>query len=221
MDARMGPRGLAHELQDASLPWDDGDPMAASPAADDPGSGDGGRVSGARVHEHQRYAMWTAHDASRRRPRGRAEGGRLQALLTHMRHDTLRPAVAAAPPRVGAAKLAPAGAATGASTQFAPVEQHFKIPHGVFMREATAVGVDSEDNVFVFNRGNIPVLVFSRSGDLIDQWGNPTPYEGTEELDDDSFKLFGPTFTLSRWRGSEFMRPHAIFVDHEDNLWLV
>jgi DNA-binding beta-propeller fold protein YncE len=89
------------------------------------------------------------------------------------------------------------------------------------MREATAVGVDSCDNVYVFNRGNVPVLVFDSAGNLIDQWGNPTPYDGTEELSDPSFALFGPGFTLSRWRGSEFMRPHAIFVDHEDNLWLV
>ena len=40
------------------------------------------------------------------------------------------------------------------------VDRHFKIPHGVWMKEATSVAVDSEDNLFVFNRGNLPVIVF-------------------------------------------------------------
>ena len=26
---------------------------------------------------------------------------------------------------------------------------------------------------------------------------------------------------INRWKGSEFIRPHAITIDHEDNLWLV
>ena len=26
---------------------------------------------------------------------------------------------------------------------------------------------------------------------------------------------------MARWRGTEFSRPHAIEIDHEDNVWLV
>lgn len=26
---------------------------------------------------------------------------------------------------------------------------------------------------------------------------------------------------INRWKGSEFIRPHAITIDHDDNLWLV
>jgi hypothetical protein len=137
---------------------------------------------------------------------------RPRSLLSDLQHGRRSPEAAAA-----ASRTPP----VHDQQRFTPKPQHFKIPHGVFMREATAVGVDSYDNVYVFNRGNVPVLVFDSAGDLINQWGNPTPYDGTEELDDPTFELFGPGFTHSRWRGSEFMRPHAIFVDHEDNLWLV
>jgi hypothetical protein len=38
------------------------------------------------------------------------------------------------------------------------------VPHGVWLREATAVAVDSQDRVYVFNRGNQPVLVFDADG---------------------------------------------------------
>ena len=39
------------------------------------------------------------------------------------------------------------------------------------MHEATAVAVNSKDEVFVFNRGNMPVLVFDIEGNLIRHWG--------------------------------------------------
>ena len=38
---------------------------------------------------------------------------------------------------------------------------------GIFLYEATSVAVDRADNVYVFNRGNIPVLVFDRSGQCV------------------------------------------------------
>ena len=41
------------------------------------------------------------------------------------------------------------------------------LPHpraGIFLLEATSVAVDSRDNVYVFNRGNMPVLVFDTHG---------------------------------------------------------
>ncbi len=170
---------------------------------------------------HQRTRTWRRPRSTRRSDPGSA---RLQALAAHMQRDRPRSLLSDLPrvrrsPKAAAAASSPPLAHD--QRRFTPRPQHFKIPHGVFMREATAVGVDSHDNVYVFNRGNVPVLVFDSAGNLINQWGNPTPYDGTEELDDPSFELFGAGFTHSRWRGSEFMRPHAIFVDHEDNLWLV
>ncbi|MFN8526516.1 MAG: peptidylglycine alpha-amidating monooxygenase [Chloroflexota bacterium] len=102
-----------------------------------------------------------------------------------------------------------------ADTVYEPVPLWAKIPHGIWMKEATSVGVDSDDRVYVFNRGNMPVLVFDRDGNLVDMWGNDDPYQGTELFEDPYGNM------MPRWRGSRFMRAHAIFVDHEDNLWLV
>ncbi len=59
-------------------------------------------------------------------------------------------------------------------------------------KEATSVGVDSDDNVYVFNRGKWPLVKFSRDGNFIDASGV-----------------------------GEFDRPHGIFVDHDDSLWLI
>eukprot|EP00944_MAST-04C_sp_MAST-4C-sp1_P007906 g7906.t1 len=99
--------------------------------------------------------------------------------------------------------------------KYAPCPLHFKVPHGIFIHEATSVAVDSKDNVYCFNRGNMPVLVFNPNGDLIRHWGNPTPYAGTKSYIDP----YGNK--VARWRGTEFARPHAIEIDHEDNVWLV
>lgn len=98
---------------------------------------------------------------------------------------------------------------------YKPVPLHFKVPHGIFIHEGTSVAVDSKDNCYCFNRGNMPVLVFNPDGDLIRFWGNPTPYEGTAVAMDP----YGNK--SSRWIGTEYVRPHAITIDHEDNVWLV
>ena len=60
-------------------------------------------------------------------------------------------------------------------TKFQPDPHWAKVPHGIWMREATSVAVDKNDNVFVFNRGNKPVLVFNQLGEVIDMWGNDNP----------------------------------------------
>jgi hypothetical protein len=65
-----------------------------------------------------------------------------------------------------------------ADTVFEPVPYWAKVPHGLWLREATSVAVDSEDRVYVFNRGNMPVLVFDHDGKLIHMWGNDTPHAG-------------------------------------------
>ena len=45
------------------------------------------------------------------------------------------------------------------------------IPKEWSYKEATSVAVDSSDNVFVFNRGTIPVIVFNSEGEVINTWG--------------------------------------------------
>ena len=66
-------------------------------------------------------------------------------------------------------------------------------PHGVsFCGDATSVAVDSDDNVYVFNRGTDPLAIFDSSGTFVGSWG-----------------------------AGEFDRPHGIAIDAEDNLWLV
>lgn len=102
-----------------------------------------------------------------------------------------------------------------ADTVYEPVPGWAKIPHGLFMREATSVAVDSNDNVYIFSRGNMPVMVFDSDGNMIDSWGNDDPYTGTHKITD---PYGNPMVT---WPGNRFVWPHSIRVDHEDNLWLV
>ena len=80
-----------------------------------------------------------------------------------------------------------------AQTVFEPVPLWAKIPHGItFCGDATSVGVDSQDNVYVFSRGNVPVTIFDVDGNYLGGWG-----EG------------------------EFVRPHGVFIDDNDDLFLI
>ncbi|WP_172381285.1 peptidyl-alpha-hydroxyglycine alpha-amidating lyase family protein [Streptomyces sp. MNP-20] len=106
------------------------------------------------------------------------------------------------------------GPATSA-TVYEPVPYWARIPHGIWLQEATSVAVDSDDRVYVFNRGNMPVLVLDREGDVVDMWGNDTPFTGTELIENPYGAL------TPRWKGCRFLHPHAVTVDHEDHLWLV
>ena len=47
------------------------------------------------------------------------------------------------------------------------------------------MAVDSADNVYVFNRGNVPVLVFDSDGNVIDMWGSDSPWSGARSLIED------------------------------------
>src|SRR5213076_324168 len=51
------------------------------------------------------------------------------------------------------------------------VEGWGKLPEGWSFVEATSVGVDAKDNVYVFNRGEHPVIVFDRDGNFLRSWG--------------------------------------------------
>ena len=66
------------------------------------------------------------------------------------------------------------------------------LPEGWFYKEATSVDIDSEDNVYVFNRGNHPMIVFNTDGEVLRSWG-----EG------------------------QFTNPHGVTVAPDDTLWLV
>ena len=45
-----------------------------------------------------------------------------------------------------------------------------KLPAGMEFQAPSAVAVDSHDNLYVFQRGDPPVLVFDRDGNMIAQW---------------------------------------------------
>ena len=46
-----------------------------------------------------------------------------------------------------------------------------KLPDGWSFKEVGGVGVDGNDNVYVFNRGEHPMMVFDRAGNLLRSWG--------------------------------------------------
>ncbi|MDP6822743.1 MAG: peptidyl-alpha-hydroxyglycine alpha-amidating lyase family protein [Dehalococcoidia bacterium] len=76
-------------------------------------------------------------------------------------------------------------------TRYEPVVGWPAVPHGLFLHEATSVGVDSRDRVYVFNRGQWPMIVFDKEGNFLDAWG-----------------------------AGEFDRPHGVSFDAEDNMYL-
>jgi DNA-binding beta-propeller fold protein YncE len=65
-----------------------------------------------------------------------------------------------------------------------------KIPHDWKWIEVTAVATDSRDRVFVFNRGEHPMMVFDRDGNFLESWG-----EGM------------------------FVRPHGITIGPDDSIY--
>jgi DNA-binding beta-propeller fold protein YncE len=51
------------------------------------------------------------------------------------------------------------------------VENWAKLPDGWSFKEVAAVGVDAHDNVYAFNRGEHPMMVFDRHGNFLRSWG--------------------------------------------------
>src|SRR5947209_1638501 len=70
------------------------------------------------------------------------------------------------------------------------VENWAKLPDGWNLTDVAAVGVDSKDRVYVFNRGEHPMVVLNRDGSFIKRWG-----EGL------------------------FHRAHGLHIDSDDNLY--
>ena len=79
------------------------------------------------------------------------------------------------------------------NSNYSPVPNWCKLPYGMtFKNDATSVAVDSKDNVYVFCRGPVPLFIFDSEGNYINSWG-----EG------------------------EFLRPHGICLDKNDDLYLI
>lgn len=72
------------------------------------------------------------------------------------------------------------------------VEDWAKLPPYFDLAEVVSVDTDSKDRVFVFCRGNHPLLIFESDGSFISCWGE-----------------------------SEFIQPHRVFVAPDDSLFLV
>jgi DNA-binding beta-propeller fold protein YncE len=67
-----------------------------------------------------------------------------------------------------------------------------RLPEGWSFTEVAGVAVDSRDRVYVFTRGEHPVIVFDKEGKFLDAWG-----EG------------------------QFQRPHGAYMTAKDELYLV
>lgn len=74
---------------------------------------------------------------------------------------------------------------------YQPVPQWERLPQGWSFIEAVGVAIDSRDRLFVFNRGEHPVIVFSSDGRFLVSWG-----EG------------------------KFVRPHGICIGPDDSVYL-
>ena len=73
---------------------------------------------------------------------------------------------------------------------FRVVEDWAKLPPGYVFGDVAAVGIDSRDRVYCFNRGEHPMIVLDREGNYITSWGHDT-----------------------------FDRPHGIHVGPDDTLY--
>src|SRR5438552_3884154 len=67
-----------------------------------------------------------------------------------------------------------------------------RIPKGWSWTEVVGVVTDTQDRVYVFNRGEHPVMIFARDGAFIRSWG-----EGL------------------------FVRPHGIFIGPEEGVYCI
>jgi DNA-binding beta-propeller fold protein YncE len=74
--------------------------------------------------------------------------------------------------------------------QYVADEHWAQLPTGWSWHEVTAIAIDSKDRVFVFNRGEHPVMIFDRDGSFIGSWG-----EG------------------------QFARPHGIMIGPDDSVY--
>ena len=55
--------------------------------------------------------------------------------------------------------------------EYEEIRDWAKLPDGWYLDDVAAVAVDSRDQVYVFNRGNHPMIVFDRDGNCLRSWG--------------------------------------------------
>jgi len=55
--------------------------------------------------------------------------------------------------------------------QFSTIQDRWNLPPGFSWPEVAGVAVDSRDRLFVFNRGNHPIIIFDRDGKFVSSWG--------------------------------------------------
>ena len=75
------------------------------------------------------------------------------------------------------------------------------LPEGWTYKEGTAVAVDSRDNVYVFNRGGHPVIVFDNEGNFLRSWGEgifTSPHGITIGPDDSVFCVDNADHTVRK-----------------------
>src|SRR4051812_14323646 len=75
--------------------------------------------------------------------------------------------------------------------RYRPMVDWERKPAEIRWTEVAAVAVDSQDRVYVFNRGDQPLLVFDRDGRYLHGWG-----------------------------AGQFTRPHGITIGPDDALYL-
>ena len=78
-----------------------------------------------------------------------------------------------------------------------------KLPDGWSFRECAAVGCDSNDNVYVFNRGEHPVIMFDAEGNFLRSWGEglyPRAHGVTMSPDDAIFLTDDGDHTVRKCR---------------------
>ena len=114
------------------------------------------------------------------------------------------------------------------SYRYLVVEDWPQLPEGVTVQEVVAVACDSEGQVFVFNRGSHPILIFDRSGRFVDSHTTipmARPHGITIGPDDtvycvDDFdhtvKMLSPTgqLLLTLGKSGEFSDTGAVAIDY-------
>ena len=55
--------------------------------------------------------------------------------------------------------------------QYQVIENWARLPDGWTLRDVAAVAVDAKDQVYIFNRGEHPMMVFDRDGHFLRSWG--------------------------------------------------